>query len=227
MAQPARQNSAEAIAASLAHAIHEHRLTPGSKLSEDEVGEVFGVSRTVVRAALQRLGHSRLVEIRRNHGAFVAQPSIREAQEVFEARLLLEPRTSRAAASRISPSQIEHLRQHIRQEHEALEAGRSGQALHLSGQFHVEIARIADQDTITEFISQLVARSSLVIALYWQRRAALCESHAHAALIDALATGNEDKADELMKEHLISLMTSLDLRNRDSAPASLREALRS
>ncbi|MTH76832.1 GntR family transcriptional regulator [Paracoccus aestuariivivens] len=225
MALPDKDNSAEAIAASLAHAIHEHRLAPGSKLSEDEVGEIFGVSRTVVRAALQRLSHSRLVELKRNHGAFVAQPSIREAREVFEARALLEPRTARSAAERIMPADIQLLQSHIEAEHDALKNGSAGRALYLSGQFHVEIARIADQDTIAEYITQLVARSSLVIALYWQRRAALCESHAHDALLRALATHDGQRAEELMKEHLLSLMTSLDLRDRNAVPTSLREAL--
>ena len=49
------------VAEKLALAIHEHRILPGTKLSEDEVGEVFGVSRTVVRAALQQLSHDQLI----------------------------------------------------------------------------------------------------------------------------------------------------------------------
>ena len=226
MTRPRMENSADEIAASLAHAIHEHRLAPGSKLSEDEVGEIFGVSRTVVRAALQRLSHSRLVELKRNHGAFVAQPSLREAREVFEARALLEPRTARSAAERITQADITILERHIPDEHEALDKGLTGRALYLSGQFHVEIARIADQATVAEFITQLVARSSLVIALYWQRRAALCESHAHHALLRALAARDGARAEDLMKEHLVTLMTSLDLRGRNAVPTSLREALR-
>ncbi|WP_134680376.1 GntR family transcriptional regulator [Paracoccus ravus] len=220
-----KQNSAEAIAAALAHAIHEHRLAPGSKLSEDEVGEIFGVSRTVVRAALQHLAHSRLVELRRNHGAFVAQPSLREAREVFEARALLEPRTARAAAARMSPAEHARLERHIQAEHAALDQGAAGHAVYLSGQFHVEIARIADQATVAEIITQLVARSSLVIALYWQRRVALCESHAHHALLRALAAGDGSRAEEVMAEHLVTLVSSLDLRDRNAVPTSLREAL--
>lgn len=220
-----QDSSAEGIAADLALAIHEHRLPPGAKLSEDEVGEIYGVSRTVVRAALQRLAHDRLVELRRNRGAFVAQPSVREAREVFEARALLEPRTARSAAERITPADLALLQRHIDEEHAALDAGELGRALFLSGRFHVEIARIANQDTIADFIQQLVARSSLVIALYWQRRGALCESHAHHALLRAMAAGDGALAEELMKSHLLDLLTSLDLRNRVSPPGSLREAL--
>ncbi len=217
--------TSEKIARDLAEAIHEHRLAPGSKLNEDEVGAVYGVSRTVARSALQSLAHQRLVELRRNRGAYVAQPSAREAREVFEARALLEPRTARSAALRMTEADIARLQSHIDEEHAAIRAGRPGRALHLSGLFHVEIARIAEQKTIEEFVALLVARSSLIIALYWQRRSALCESHAHEALIRAFEARDGDLAEELMKNHLLDLVTSLDLRNIISAPASLREVL--
>lgn len=224
-ARLAMEGSSETVAGRLALAIHEHRLAPGTKLVEDDVGEIFGVSRTVVRAALQKLAHDQLVTLQRNRGAFVAQPTSREAREVFEARSLLEPRTARSAAERTTPADIARLQAHIDQEHAALHAGDPGRALRLSGLFHIEIARIADQDTICGFITQLVARSSLIIALYWQRRNALCESHAHEALMRALADKDPDAAEQLMKGHLLDLVTSLDLRNLPAAPRTLRDAL--
>lgn len=220
-----RESGDERIVDRLATAIHEHRIAPGMKLNEDEVGEVYGVSRTVVRAALQKLAHMRLVDLRRNRGAYVAQPTVKEAREVFEARALLEPRTARSAAERMTEADIATLQTHIDNEHRALDLGDTGRALHLSGMFHIEIARIADQATVAEFVSQLVSRSSLIIALYWQRRTALCESHAHHALLRALATGDGALAEDLMKSHLLDLLTSLDLRDRGSAPQSLKEAL--
>ena len=66
--------SAETVSADLERAIHEHRLPPGTKLGEDELGEAYGISRTIVRAALLALSHRHLVELKRNRGAFVAQP---------------------------------------------------------------------------------------------------------------------------------------------------------
>ena len=217
--------TAETLRGELERAIHEHRLPPGSKLGEDEIGDIYSVSRTIVRAALQALSHDRLVDLKRNRGAFVAQPTIREAREVFEARALLEPRTARSAAARMTPADIAALQDHIDAEHAALAEGDTGRALYLSGQFHVEVARIADQTTIAEFIAQLVSRSSLIIAIYWQRRAALCESHAHHAIMRAFSRRDADLAEDLMKSHLLDLLTSLDLSNKTSAPASLKEAL--
>ncbi|XDB00207.1 GntR family transcriptional regulator [Sulfitobacter sp. LCG007] len=224
---PARSDTAPAdrVANALERAILEHRLPPGAKLGEDEIAEVYGVSRTIVRAALHRLAHQRLVDLRRNRGAFIASPSIREAREVFEARALLEPRTARSAAERFTPAEYALLARMIEDEHDALAAGDSGRALFLSGRFHIEIARIADQATIAAFIAELVSRSSLIIALYWQRRTALCESHAHHALLEAFGKHDAQAAEVLMKGHLVDLVTSLDLRNVVPMPGSLREAL--
>ncbi len=206
-------------------AIHEHQLPPGMKLGEDDIADIYGVSRTTVRSALQTLSHQRLVELKRNRGAFVAQPSVQEARDVFEARALLEPRTAYSAAERATPEDIVRLQGHIDAEHEALHAGNHGRAIYLSGQFHIAIAKIADQHTIEAFITQLISRSSLIVALYWERRAAMCESHAHDALISAFADQDGPRAEELMKSHLLDLVTSLDLRNKTSAPVSLKDAL--
>lgn len=225
ISNPRPKDATAKVANALALAIHEHRLAPGTKLGEDDLGDIYAVSRTVVRAALQSLAHVQLVDIKRNKGAFVAQPTPREAREVFEARALLEPRTARSAAARATAADITILNDHIDLEHAALAAGDNGRALHLSGRFHIELARIADQDTIGRFIETLIARSSLIIALYWRRESALCESHAHHALVQALADGNEQNAEELMHSHLVDLNSALDLRDRPAQSQDLRTLL--
>jgi len=224
---PARANSItiEGVAEKIEQAILDHRLAPGTKLTEDELASIYGVGRTIVRGALQALTHKGLVETQRNRGAFVAKPSVREAREVMEARALLEPRTAHSAAQRARPADIRLLRQHIEDEHAAMDEGDTGRAVYLSGEFHVAIARMADQTTIEKFVSDLIARSSLIVALYWRRRDALCESHAHHALVDAIADGDGARAQELMTSHLVDLMSSLDLSDSPAPPKSLRDAL--
>ncbi|MFQ1701285.1 GntR family transcriptional regulator [Loktanella agnita] len=217
--------SAETVADAISLAIHEHRLAPGTKLGEDELAEIYGISRTVVRAALQALSHIRLIDIQRNRGAFVAKPTLSEAREVFEARELLEPRTAASAAIHATEADIALLERHINDEHAALAAADPGRALHLSGVFHIEIARIANQATIAGFVETLVARSSLIIALYWRRESALCEKHAHHALLHAIADGHSERAADLMRSHLVDLHSALDLRDRSAPAQSLKEAL--
>jgi DNA-binding GntR family transcriptional regulator len=213
------------VADALRRFILAHRLGPGAKLVEDEVAEVFGVSRTIVRAALQSLAHQGLATIIRNRGAFVADPGPREAREVFEARALLEPRTSRSAAERASRHGVDELRAHIEAEHKALQDGELGLAVYLSGKFHIAIAEMADQTTIATMISTLVSRSSLIVALYWHRPRAMCESHAHHALVDAIAAHDGSRAEDLMKGHLLDLLSNLDLREKPRGAGSLRQAI--
>lgn len=223
--QPTVTGSTARLVASLSRAIHEHRLLPGTKLGEDELSEIYNVSRTVVRQALQALSHVDLVELKRNRGAFVSQPTVREAREVFEARALLEPRTARSAAERMTPEALERLETHIAAEHDAIAEGEVGRALRLSGHFHIEISHIADQSTIAGFIERLVARSSLIIALYWKRQSALCEKHAHHALVEAFRRGDGADAEELMKSHLLDILTALDLRDTPQPSVSLKDIL--
>ena len=217
--------TSDQVADALRRAILAHRLGPGAKLVEDEVCETFGVGRTIVRAALQSLAHQGLVNIIRNRGAFVADPGVREAREVFEARALLEPRTSSSAAQRATRDAVARLRKHIAAEHRALQQGDLGQAVYLSGLFHVAIAEMADQTTIASMISALVSRSSLIVALYWRRPQAICESHAHHALADAIAAKNGPLAEELMKGHLLDLLSNLDLREQPRTATTLRQAI--
>ncbi len=198
----------------LRDAIVGHKIAPGSKLPEDEIASVYNVSRTIVRAALQALGHDRLVNLEPNRGAFVAQPTKREAREIFEARALVEPHVAALACDNVKPAQIALLRQHLEREHEATHAGRDSDAIMLSARFHVAIAELADHSILTDFVKDLVLRSSLIISLYWRRRDTTCESHAHHALVDAIERGDAKNAADLMRSHLVDLLSGLDLSQR-------------
>jgi DNA-binding GntR family transcriptional regulator len=206
-------------------AIHEHRLPPGTRLAEAELCEIFGVSRTIVRAGLQALTHSHLVTLVPNRGARVAKPTPADAREVFEARELIEPRTAREAARRASPADVEALVRHSAEEHKALEAREYGRSLRLSGLFHTEIARISGQKTLLGFVDQLVSRSALIIALYWHRERARCDSQCHARLIDAIAAGRPDDAETLMRSHLLDIHSTLDFSDAGDNQRTLRDLL--
>ena len=205
-------------------AIHEQRLPPGTRLAESELSEIYGVSRTIVRSALQALAHSQLVTIKPNSGARVARPSPEEAREVFEARELIEARVAREAARKAEAADIARLRAHCDTEHEALAAGEHGRALQLSGAFHLEVARISGHGTLASFVEQLVARSALIIALYSRRERVRCDNRSHKRLIDAIAAGDADEAEALMRSHLVDIHGCLAFDGEDRQLA-LREML--
>jgi DNA-binding GntR family transcriptional regulator len=209
----------------LLEAILDHRLAPGTRLPEDDIGTVFGVSRTIVRAALQSLAHERVVIIQPNRGAQVAHPSIEEARQVFEARSLLEPRIAALAAERANSRDVARLRRHHREEETAIRKGDQRRAIALSARFHNMLAEIADQKILEGFVRELTSRSSLVVALYWHRKDTTCERHAHHELLDSVAAHNGKRAADLMRSHLVDIFSGLDLRERPLREIRLMDIL--
>ena len=222
---PLRSDRVRAVYSGLLTAILDHRLPPGTRLPEDEVGAAYGASRTIVRAALQALAHERLVIVEPNRGAQVAHPTVEEARQVFEVRSLLEPRAASLAAGRATKADIATLRRHLKQERDALAAEDRHRAIALSGAFHTRIAEIADHQILAGFIRELTSRSSLVVALYWHRQDTMCERHAHSALVDAIGSGAAERAADLMRSHLVDLLSGLDFSRQPPQPRSLAALL--
>jgi DNA-binding GntR family transcriptional regulator len=210
----------------LRDAIVDRRLTPGTKLNEAEVGSLFDVSRTVVRAALQALAFEGLVRNERNRGAFVANPTPEEARQVFDSRRLIEPGLALAAAQRITASDLAAFRDRLQHESELLdERGPNARRaeIHASGDFHLLLARVAGNAVLSRFMEELVARSSLVIALYGRSGASSCGHGDHGLILAALEQRDGDAAAKLLLTHIDHIEADLDLRNTSNLP--LREAL--
>ncbi len=222
---PLRSARAAAVYRELLAAILDHRLAPGTRLPEDEIGAVYGASRTIVRSALEALSHEGVVHIEPNRGAMVAQPTVAEARSVFEARQLIEPRVAAAAALRATAADIDSLRAEMEAEHQALHSGDHRRAIVLSGSFHVSIAEIAGQPVYAGFVRELVARSSLIISLYWRRKENTCATPAHGALIAAFAAADAEGAAACMEAHIADLLAGLDLVERPAAPIALAHLL--
>ena len=219
------QDRAGAIVRAVTSAIVEQRLPPGIKLAEDELGATFGVSRTIVRAALRSLAGERLVSIWPNRGAFVASPSVEEARQVFHARRVAEGALIRDAASRCRLADVAVLRHHLAEESAAPARGDRSAAIRLSGDFHRRIGTIAGQDVLLAFVSELIARSALVIALYGTTRASSCGTSEHEGLVEALERHDADRAEALMLHHLAHVEADLDLGRAGTAPVDLAAAL--
>ena len=195
----------------LHEAILDHRLPPGTKLTEDALGEVFGVSRTVVRKALLRLAQERIVRIRPNRGAIVASPTVKEARDVFEARRVVEAAVVRSTVTAADRPGLEALRRQVAEERAAFEQGDRRRSILLSGQFHLDLAVLADNGVLSTFLQELVSRTSLIIALYESPGTAVCSSEEHFGLIDAIAAGDVERSVALMDAHLLTCRNKLNL----------------
>ena len=197
------------IVDALTRAIIEHRLLPGAKLAEQALADHFGVSRTLVRQALFQLAQKRLVRMLPARGAFVASPSAEEARQVFAVRRLLEVGMARSLAREATPEKLAALREHMALERAAVAAGNVSERTSLLGDFHVRMAELLGNRVLAEMLSDLLSRCALITLIYQSRDAAAHSSDEHLELVEALAAGDEERAAQLMAEHLDHVEASL------------------
>jgi DNA-binding GntR family transcriptional regulator len=222
-AKPARPTGAdEAIYQKMAQAIVDHSLPPGTKLTEDVLAEIFGVSRTVVRSALLRLAYEGLVDLQPNRGAFVAQPSIQEARDVFAARRTVECGIVGEAAGRIAKNGARDLLHSVEAERAAHERGDRAALITLSGDFHLKLAEISGNQVLADILRQLVSRSSLAIAVYQAPGRPACRCDDHRRIVDALRAGDAAAAARLMEAHLRDVENALNLDEEPAGAIDLR-----
>lgn len=220
------EDRALSIRESLRNAIIDRRLTPGTKLSEAEVGQLFDVSRTVVRSALQMLAFEGLIKTERNRGAFVSNPTPDEARQVFASRRLIEPGIMAAAVERLTDDDLAAFRQQLQEETLYLQQrGPSARRAEIkaSGDFHLLLAKVAGNAILQKFMDELVARSSLVIALYGGSGVSSCGHNEHEDILQAMEKRDAARASALMLHHIDHIEADLDLRVRDGL--ALKDAL--
>lgn len=210
----------ELIYAHIFDAILEQRLAPGTKLSEESLGEIFGVSRTIIRRALSRLAHEHVVVIRPNRGAVVASPSIEEARQIVFARRVVEQAVMELVVDNATPAQIEQLRSQVVEEQDFFAQGDRGAGIRLSGEFHLTLAEMANNPPLLSFQRSLVSQSSLIIAQYESGVKSHCSYDEHFELIDAIQQRDKAKAVRLMMHHLDHIEHKLNL-DQESASDDL------
>jgi len=200
------------ICATIHEAVLDHRLPPGTKLKEVALAELFGVTRAVIRKALGRLAHMRLVELRPNRGAVVASPTAEEARDLFAARRAIEGAIVSSLVPRVTRDQLRELKAMSRAERDTYAAGDARLGLKLSVEFHRVLARMAGNAVLSEFLDQLVARTPLVVLAH-QGPATdnACSIDEHSQIVDAMADGDGARAVATMGAHLDALLARLDL----------------
>lgn len=195
----------ERIRNTLAAAIGEGALKPGTKILEEAIAEHFGVSRTVVRGALGVLESDHLLERKRNRGTFVAEPSIEQAKSLFEARRKLERILLELVVTRATSEQLDALDRLTDEEEHIHHHGDEKSKTVLSGKFHIVLADLAGNSVLTEMLSKVVARLSLVMSLYEEDRTDDCGADHHRMIVTALKSKDLNKAQDLMDHHLADI----------------------
>lgn len=186
----------------LRRAIIEQALPPGTKLPEDELAARFGMSRTLVRAALAHLQSEGLVDAPPRRTATTAKPTLAEAKEVFEARRMFEREVVRLVIARWQPEFGAVLEGHVREEEAARKIADARVSGRLAGEFHVRLGELSGNRLLARYLGEVVSRCSLILALYGRPHSADCSVNEHREIVAALRGRNADAAIAVMEQHL-------------------------
>jgi DNA-binding GntR family transcriptional regulator len=203
-------------------AIAERRLLPGSRLVEDQLADVFDVSRMRIRSVLHSLARDKVVTLQRNRGAVVAYPSVKEAKEVFAARRLIEVALAHDVARAADEAALKRLRAHIRKEKQGERSHDRALELKASHDFHTLLAEIVGNRVLVEFLRELMARSSLITAIYERPDVGSCSHLAHADLIKYIERRDGDGLANAMLAHLNQIEADLVLFEREDMVTDMR-----
>jgi DNA-binding GntR family transcriptional regulator len=199
------------IVESITTAIVERRLMPGTKLAEQKIADIFKVSRTLVRQALNQLSRDRLVTLEPARGASVSMPSVEEARQVFEVRQMIEAATIRQLCKVVTDAQIAQLRAHMREERDAVARTDVSGRTRLLADFHVVLARMLGNEVLAQLLQDLLTRSSLISLMYQSSHSAQASQAEHEAIVEALEKRDARAAARLMEQHIASVERNLRL----------------
>ncbi|MBO9625377.1 MAG: GntR family transcriptional regulator [Microbacterium sp.] len=183
---------AERVYRDLLRAIIDGELRPGAWLKERDLSERFDVSRVPVRQALQRLESEGFVVMSRNRGARLTAITREDVEELFDARLCIEPYATRHAAVRVhagleSPDRLRELLGRVLDPQEDGELGASNLA------FHLEIVHLSGNRILERSLKPMLGRMEWIFRLTHTTRV---HEHAveHEQLLDAILAGRGDVA---------------------------------
>ncbi|GAA1668062.1 GntR family transcriptional regulator [Citricoccus zhacaiensis] len=206
------------VADQIRAAIFAGELVPNQRLVEADLAEMYGASRGHVRTALSELTVEGLVERIQNRGARVRSVPVEEALEIVEVRSALEALCAARAATRITDTEAEELRQIGRSMETAVETG--DQAAYAQGNtdLHSTLIRLSGQKTAAATIDRLRAQAvRFQYRLFAKPGRSQQSLPEHLAIIDAVCAREPEEAARAMREHLMSVGAAIEESVRSGA----------
>jgi DNA-binding GntR family transcriptional regulator len=198
-ATPSQAPFAAQLHARLHQRIVSCELSPGTRLSEQEVADQYQLSRQPVREAFIRLAGDGLIEVRPQRGTFVTRIDLEWVLCTRFIRESVEADLARRAARRATPAQIEALFLQIIQQEQARD---TAHLTRLDEEFHAMIAGIAGKARVWSHLQKIkihLDRARHLLTAIIARDTIIGQ---HRALVEAIASGEPDRAEAAMRRHL-------------------------
>jgi DNA-binding GntR family transcriptional regulator len=202
--ETAKQSLGETVHAALRRAIIRCELRPGQQITEGELAERFGAAKATVRVILNRLSHERLVQILPREGYLIAPLTLKQVQDLFGARLVLEPAVARLAAGRLGEEQRQLLDGLCQERYRVGDQESIETFLSQNAAFHVAVARATGNERLAEMVADLLSEMERVLHFSYLLGDRNEETRSeHRDLLDALLADDGERAERLVRERLI------------------------
>ncbi|MFF1705802.1 GntR family transcriptional regulator [Streptomyces sp. NPDC058252] len=195
--------AADRVYAHVKQAVLERRYEGGTLLTEGELADAVGVSRTPVREALLRLEVEGLIKLYPKKGALVLPVSAQEIADVVETRQLVEEHAARKAVP-ASPQLLARLEELLAQQKEQAAAGDLAAAAVTDRCFHAEIVRSGGNEILSRLYDQLRDRQlRMGVAVMHAHPDRITKTLAeHQQILEALRSGDAEAVVGISHRHV-------------------------
>lgn len=197
------ESMAERVYRNLKEAIVRGHLAPGQRLLEADIARQLLVSRSRVREALAKLEQEGLIFVSAFRGTWVSELTPRDIDEIYEARLLIEPAAARIVALKRDQQILDTLREDIARMRSALISGDVFLMTDADHDFHLNLVISTGNRRIAEMAQRLldfIWRTTPTVYSDPNMPSLLVDEHARA--VDAIVSGNGALAEKTLREHL-------------------------
>ncbi len=180
-------------------------FAPGSRLDEVSLAARFSVSRTPIREALKQLAIMGLVDTRPNRGSVVAELSVDQLDQMFEAIGELEAACARHAALRMTEADRAHMLELHAEGRAAMQTGDIDRYDAANLELHATIIRGCYNPVLIEMATSLRHRVSPFRRTQFRNLERMGESfEEHSVIVEAILAHDVITTYREMRSHLLS-----------------------
>lgn len=207
LARSAKRDRAAQVFEILKHRILNFQLSPGVKISDKEVAESLGISRTPVREALNRLAEQGLVEFRPNRGFAVKVFSKKEVRDHYVLRETLESLAVELATPQLDQRKIKVMKDLLKTYVSLLKSGDLARFNDADERFHDLIALYSGNSALYETLKNLHGRIRIIRRYDHLRSSSFQETYEeHSEILTHMVRGDVTKAKKAMSSHILNSM---------------------
>lgn len=202
-----RQNTTKKVFEEIRRRILSFQILPGVKLSDHEIAQELGLSRTPIRQALFQLSEKGLVEAKHNKGFKVREFTIGDVEDLYLFREAVETLAVKLATAKMNPERAAIFREHLAAYPEVIQSGDIIRFNRLDSRFHHLIAEFSGNHLLVKTIGNLKDQLQIIVRYQHLAPHSYEETQVeHELIMEHILAGRVDDAVKAMSDHILTSM---------------------